>query len=368
MKIIFDHQIFCQQRIGGISRYVCELATRLRKLTKGGTIIFAPFHVNLYINRSVAGVPVVGPFPNWKRFRRVSETLDCALTALLLNARRDIDIIHETYYSPKIRAPLNAKRIITVHDMIHEIMPNEFTKYDMTSKAKAQAVSRADHIICVSRNTQADLIRILGIPEDKTSIVYHGVAPLTLQTYESERQQTLAPFILYVGQRSGYKNFTKLVIAYAKSPILRGEFSLVCFGGGPMKICEMELIRRMGVPFNKILVLEGDDDDLARLYATASAFVYPSLYEGFGMPPLEAMQYGCPVVCTNTSSLPEVVGGAAEMFDPEDPYDIRRAIERVVYSNCRSRELIRLGLKRVESFSWDKAAQQTLCVYEKVMA
>ena len=123
---------------------------------------------------------------------------------------------------------------------------------------------------------------------------------------------------------------------------------------------------RAGLQQDRVVLMNGADELLLSVYRGAAAFVYPSLYEGFGLPPLEAMSAGCPVVCSRTSSLPEVCGDAAEYFDPTQPEAIANSIERAVASNGRRQELISLGLKQIGKFSWDLCARQTAAVYEKV--
>jgi glycosyltransferase involved in cell wall biosynthesis len=122
-----------------------------------------------------------------------------------------------------------------------------------------------------------------------------------------------------------------------------------------------------GISPHNIIQISGGDAVLAGLYSTAAALVYPSLYEGFGIPPLEAMSFGCPVVCSRTSSLPEVVGSAAELFDPADEEEMCTAIERIISSTERSQLLVDRGYERIKQFSWEKCAQDTLDVYKKVL-
>ena len=145
------------------------------------------------------------------------------------------------------------------------------------------------------------------------------------------------------------------------------NFNLICFGGGEFTKAELTLFKELGLKENQIRQCSGDDQLLARLYTSASVFVYPSLYEGFGIPPLEAMSYKCPVVCSDSSSIPEVVGDAGEFFDPYSIESISLAIERVVESNILSNDLIRKGNDRLKLFSWDKCANETLKVYKSLI-
>jgi glycosyltransferase involved in cell wall biosynthesis len=249
--------------------------------------------------------------------------------------------------------------------MIQEKYPESFSRTTSMGGFKAIAIARADHVICISENTRRDLVELLKIPERKTSVVYLGYDLATHQVAESPLRPK--SFILYVGKRGGYKNFMGLLRAYAASLTLKGNFSLVCFGGGLFSLEERKQISALGLRPDRVVQLSGRDDVLAGLYSAAVALIYPSKYEGFGIPPLEAMSFGCPVVCSNTSSLPEVVGEAAELFDPEDEMGLRTAIERVVSSPQRAQALVQSGYERIKRFSWSKCARDTLHVYDKVL-
>lgn len=363
MRIVYDHQIFSWQGYGGISRYFFEIATSLNRSFSTQVEIFAPFYLNRYLSdqsKLCKGTQV-------PRGGRAILRVNNMLAHLTLKLRRDIDIFHETYYSRRDLCPRSAKRVISVYDMIHEKFADQFPSGDKTRYIKYEAVRRADHVICISENTQRDLVAIYDIPIEKTSVVYLGYSLGVKQDELLLPPKVAQPYLLYVGQRAGYKNFEGLLKAYANSPVLRKEFKMVCFGGGAFSTKELEMINNLQLSPQQIIQFAGSDDVLAGLYASATAFVYPSLYEGFGIPPLEAMSFDCPVVCANTSSLPEVVGDAAEMFDPNNTEDMRTAVERVVLSKERNEELSRAGRERIKQFSWEKCAQETLALYQKLL-
>jgi len=282
---------------------------------------------------------------------------------MLVKPRRDVDIYHETYYSMADNCPRSAKRVITVFDMIHEKFPEYFSTVDETREIKAHVVSHADHCICISENTRQDLINLLGVPEEKTSVVHLGYS-LSGRPEHARQIKRDSPFILYVGSRDKYKNFRLFLSAFSASPLLREKFSIICFGGGALTTKELEQIDSLGLSVQQV---SGSDDLLAGLYASAATLVYPSLYEGFGIPLLEAMAYHCPVVCSSSSSLPEVVGDAAEFFDPLDEISLCQAIERVVSSPEHADMLAHKGKERIRGFSWEKCAQNTLQIYRKIL-
>ncbi|MDP9052031.1 MAG: glycosyltransferase family 4 protein, partial [Acidobacteriota bacterium] len=197
---------------------------------------------------------------------------------------------------------------------------------------------------------------------------YLGFTSKGLVEPEKKLNPRLRPFLLYVGSRLTYKNFERLLEAFAASPLLKNDFDLVCFGGGAFTSKEISLFQQLGLSDECCCQVSGDDATLAALYGSARAFVYPSLYEGFGIPPLEAMSFNCPVVCSGLSSIPEVVGNAAEMFDPYDPESIQKAIERVATDEVLRETLVSRGRERVKQFSWERCAKETLDVYSRVLS
>lgn len=367
MKIAYDYQIFSSQRYGGISRYFFELANRLACYDDGKIecLINSPVYVNKYLrcsgnNLKVNGIPLPA-IPRTGRFRNLINRLFSPLAY-----KRSLpDIVHETYYSPKSVSPPGCPNVLTVYDMIHELYPEHFSPGDKTKEYKKIALERADHIICISDNTRNDLIRFLAVPQDKISVVHLGFTLAHNNVAKLSRQTR--PFLLYVGSRGGYKNFEGLLSAYASRSELRDNFDLVAFGGGPLKPLELEVIKRLHVPFEQIHYIAGDDSVLSSLYQQAAVFVYPSLYEGFGIPPLEAMSLDCPVACSNTSSIPEVVGEAAIQFNPRDTDAIADSLVKLLSSKTLRNTLIKRGRDRIKMFSWDKCAMETLNIYNSLL-
>lgn len=367
MRIAFDHQIFGHHSYSGISRYLFEIASGMATDHGQDVSIVTPLYINGYLRQSPHGLRIVGlPVPEFRRSARIYRSVNSLLAGPLLRHARP-DIVHETYYSGKRLAPSSARIVLTVHDMIHERFPHLFPPTDRTAADKAAAVARADHVICVSENTRRDLIGLLGVAPEKTSVILHGYRIATARVPAQVTPAARHPFLLYVGYRGNYKNFMPFMRAYATSSLLADGFDVVCFGSGPLSADERQAIRKLGVADERVSHVSGDDGVLAALYRQAAALVYPSLYEGFGIPPLEAMGFGCPVACSNTSSLPEVVGDAAVTFDPNDLDDMRAALERVATDDSLRRHLIGLGHHRVQQFSWRRCAEQTLDAYRKVL-
>lgn len=356
------------QRYGGVSRYFVELASRLPPETVSEKSIIAPVYINHYLAADSARSLTNGryiPFDLVGLGHAVS--LANRFAVPLAWSKVNADVVHETYYS---RKPVGSarRRVVTVYDMIHELFTPKTKQVERVIAAKHAAIKRADHIICISETTRCDLARLYNIDRARTSVIHLGYS-LTSETAEINSQKEpmggQRPFLLYVGNRGGYKNFGTLLKAFSSSPILR-EFDLVAFGGPPLLPGEWEEIKRLGIT-DRVRFESGSDRDLAERYRAAAAFVYPSMYEGFGIPPLEAMSHGCPVVCSNAGSIPEVVGDGGVYFDPNNSDELRSTLERVATTETFQENLRVRGYQRITEFSWDRCAEATAKVYREIM-
>lgn len=363
MRIAFDHQIFCLQTTGGIARYFCRLAEQLASRQEH-VGVFAPVYRNTYLP---AVPPTIVHGVGVRSYPPKTAGLVVGLNGML--SRRMIrgwrpDIVHETYFSLKSSAPPDCPVVLTIFDMISEL---DAEPVNIRRSAKYAAVSRADHVICISEHTRQDLIRIFGTSPEKVSVAYLGCdglpAPIRVREPATQGQK---PFLLYVGLRGGYKNFAAMLRGLASSLRLKTAFDVVAFGGGRFNADEQALIQQLGFDEGQVRQQGGDDSELATLYQNARALVYPSTYEGFGLPPVEAMSQGCPVICSHSSSIPEIVGNAGEYFDPAQPESIAAAIERVAFFPDRRNALIAKGTLRAKQFTWDRCAQQHLSVYRSL--
>jgi glycosyltransferase involved in cell wall biosynthesis len=388
MRIAYDHQIFSLQKTGGIARYFCRLVDQLHAMHQDTGVkesaevgVFAPFYRNQYLSQLPSGI-VHGK--QVKDYLPKTAALMVGVNGLI--SRRKLrqwhpDLVHETYFSKIRSAPKKTPVVLTVFDMIGELgvgvegrSSSTQGLASMRQSDKYAAVARADHVICISEHTRKDLITLFDTPENKVSVVYlgcdglpFGKKPEVELLADVESLNEVRPFLLYVGLREGYKNFTALLQAIALSTKLKTSFDLIAFGGGALTMMEQEQIKALGFKSNQIKQFGGDDHALAALYQKASALVYPSTYEGFGLPPIEAMSLKCPVVCSHTSSIPEVVGEAGEYFDPRQPESMALAIENVVFSRERTEALIMKGLERAKYFNWDRCAEKHLSVYQSLI-
>jgi len=285
--------------------------------------------------------------------------------------RRQDDIIHLpnqnfARYALFIKHPF----IVTVHDVIRFYF--SFAKETITEKIllklDIRGVKRASHIIADSQNTRTDLIKYLKIPDDRITVIYPGVDHSIFKPYSINLLDK--PYILYVGSERPRKNLGRLFEAFAK---LKGEFpelKLVKVGisgrSGKYRRNAMRKSDSLGITKDVIFVEHTSELDLAYYYSSAALLAYPSLYEGFGLPPLEAMSCGCPVVTSNASSLSEVVSEAGIMVDPYDTDSLAQAMRQVLTDAKLRDDMIRKGLKQSKRFSWEETARQTQEVYNKV--
>jgi len=265
---------------------------------------------------------------------------------------------------------LNQPFILTVHDLARCCF--NFDRETIGEKAllnlDIRYIKRASHIIAVSQNTKRDLVKHLNIPEGKISVIYNGVDHNIFKPYNVRPLDE--SYILYVGSERRRKNLGRLFEAFAALKPEFPELKLVKIGSpGRSKKFRDDTIKQLsslGIAGDVIFVDHISELELAYYYSSAILLAYPSLYEGFGFPPLEAMACGCPVVTSNTSSLPEVVGEAGITVDPYDTSSLVRAMRRVLTDSGLRNDMVRRGLEQAKKFTWERTAELTLQLYNKV--
>jgi glycosyltransferase involved in cell wall biosynthesis len=347
------------------------MALEMQRMADVTPLIVAPFHFNEYLDQLPSSL-VRGRRVRWLEGRTALAYGSSVLPGKIVARAFKPDVVHNTYYFP-IKPPKRARGIVTIYDMIHERYPKYFAASPLITRLKAASVAAADHVICISESTRRDVLATYDIPEERVSVTHLGFDPLgSLLTGEPSTDFKVrvlgadAPYLLYVGSRASYKNFQGLLDAYAASAWMRANFFLLCFGGGDFTDAERAVISQAGVE-GRVKYLGGSDAVLAACYAHASLFACPSIYEGFGIPVLEAMSLDCPVACSNSSSLPEVVGDAARLFDPLDRDSIRGALESVLDSPSAATALKERGRIRRQLFSWRSCAENTVGIYRRVL-
>lgn len=357
MRIFFDHQTFSLQNYGGVSRYFCELITGINhtnnqahlSLLYSNNAHLQEYHLKTYTY----------PFPKRQRLLYRSNQY---WNLLDLKASH-FDIYHTTYYDPFFISSLGHRPyVVTYHDMIYELYANKYAGLAAASHLitwKKSISYGAAVLIAVSESTKRDMVEWLNVSPDQIQVTHLGNS---LHPDVVAQPNTNMPYLLYVGNRSMYKNFEMFLSAAA--PLLRRYgLRLICAGGGRFSADETIHITMLGLT-NVVEQHSINDKTLARLYSQAVAFVFPSLYEGFGIPILEAMVCGCPCLLSNRSSLPEVAGNAAIYFEPEDVDSIQSSLAQLLDDASLRAKLIQKGFVREKLFSWRKTVDQTLSIYK----
>ena len=362
MNILYDHTIFQNQQYGGISRYFYELISRMSPKANTNVTLFQGLHINNYPLSNISCNKYLGYKPNLKipsLYKSFLFTMPNKIAFhTLYSTSKHFDIYHPTYYYHGLNKHHKTPIVITIHDMIHEIYPDQLRFSNHFTRVKKEAIHIADAIICPSQNTKKDLLNIYDIPDNKITVIYHGNS---LHTQVS-LPPPIKPYLLYVGDRkSTYKNFRVLFNAYHNT--LSEHFDLICFGGGKFNKYELNAIKNCT---GNITQISGSDKLLTSLYKNAFCYICPSLYEGFGIPLLEALSTGCPVIASHTSSIPEVTNNAAILFNPISSSELTNAIESL-HNEHKRNNLIRLGLEQSKKFSWDKTANETMKLYKTLI-
>ncbi|UOQ67215.1 glycosyltransferase family 4 protein [Hymenobacter volaticus] len=366
MKILYDHQIFALQKFGGISRYFNEIMKLENDNFKVCSIDPVLFRQNEVHNKQDF-------FSRGERFvkRKLgvlnsTEVPAFPSEAKAVFAKEDYDIFHPTYYDPYFLGMNSKPFVLTVYDMIHEIYKEYFPAYDMDSSNKRNLCVKAERIIAISHKTKEDLIDIFNIPEEKISVTHLASDFDKYEASTIDIAHDLKKYILFVGNRGLYKNFYFTMIAL--SEVLKSDLNLqVLCTGHAFTSAEINFFKDLGIEKQVLNAFLRSDNDLAWAYKNAAMFIFPSLYEGFGLPILEAFASNCPVVTSNGGSLPEVAGDAALYFEPKNLVQIRDAVTTVLYNRSVQKDLIDKGQKRYKEFSWDKCRSETRQIYSSLL-
>ncbi|MGQ9716465.1 MAG: glycosyltransferase family 4 protein [Anaerolineae bacterium] len=370
MHIAIDYTAAVQQR-AGIGRYTRELIGALLRLPEAQS-----HRYTLFAAAGGRSVPVDLPLSSAVRLRFLPLSDEWA-ARLWHRARLPIPVETFTgpvdlFYSPDFVLPPTLSRtrtLLTVHDLSFLRYPDHFVPklVRYLERVVPASVARAERVLADSEATRADLIRLLGVPPEKVEVLYSGVDARFRPEPESGEQERLRtrygldrPYVLSVGTLQPRKNFVRLIRAFARLPAT-GRMLVIAGSRGWLYESVLEEAARHP---DRVRVLGFvEDADLPALYRGADLFVFPSFYEGFGLPVLEAMACGVPVVCSGVSSLPEVAGDAALLVDPEDEEGLSQAMERVLEDEGLRQEMAARGRARAARFTWEQAARRLAAMF-----
>jgi glycosyltransferase involved in cell wall biosynthesis len=299
---------------------------------------------------------------------------------VLAGSREKVDLLHCPYWTNPVWSPWPT--VVTVHDVIQFVLPEY--KWRKISRLYFALVSagarRADAIITVSECSKRDIVKLLGLAPERIHVIGNGVDASLFPVRDAwllaavrERYGIGPRFIMYFGGFDLRKNVPRIIEAYARLPeVLRREYQLVIAGryqylGHPLYPDPRVTVRQLGLEGSVVFTGQIREQDKAPLYSAATVFAFPSLYEGFGMPVLEAMACGTPVVTSNVSALPEVAGDAGMLVDPYETSAIAHGLQELLESQSRRDELTRRGLERARYFTWSQVAEQTVRVYRQTL-
>lgn len=360
LRIMYDYQMIVLQRFGGISRYIYDLVSAFSPDHEIITPVLFPksFYFESYFGKKSSA------FALWRWNKPIVYPLNKLYNIFKLILHKP-DILHITYYNSYLLPfiPSKTKLVVTAHDMIHEIYPELFPTWDNTTKHKRKVFNRADLIIAISENTKTDLIKFFGTDSGKISVIYHGnpfAKKLPETTFGMDK-----PYFLFVGQRDRYKNFSTLIKAIA--PILtERQYNLLCIGGKPFSESEILEFETLGI---RSLTERRNcsDAELQMAYKNALCMIYPSEYEGFGIPILEAWSMHCPLILSNASCFPEIAKEGALYFSPKDHLDLRSKILLLLSEPILRESLNAKGQYYLKEFTSEKTIKATLNAYYKTI-
>lgn len=382
MKVLYDHQAFTFQRFGGVSKCFCELISNMP--ADISTEIAVKESENVHLIESHLCPLIKMPKLNhskWKKMfpfkgsgtiYRILMRLGLISTSETVNKHyaiqklkeQDFDVCHPTFFDSYFLNYIGNKPwVITVHDMMPELFPDYFNQNDEQILFKRKNLSKASAIVAVSEQTKKDIVRLLNIPAEKITVIYHGGPEREAVNNPSIVD---SPYILYVGTRNAYKNFPQTLKDFATFHNKHSEVKMVCTGGG-FTADERKMIEDLKVK-DAVLHIPASGFEMKILYAHALAFVYPSLYEGFGMPILEAFAYGCPVLLNNKSCFPEIASDAGIYFESEPgKSNLPEVLDKIYSLSIEERNIIiERGFVRLRDFSWEKSAEKLASVYRNI--
>jgi len=352
MKILFDYQCFYRDKVGGVSRYFNEIINHFPSDYESKIEILTSN--NVYIEDLKVSYKV----PDWNNrlYHKAIKTLN-QIDSIKAIRKNDYDIFHPTSYDPYYISHAKKPVVVTIHDMIWEV----YHLNPIIEKWRRKQILSADKIITVSEYTRKDLLEMFDIDPSNVETIYHGVNALKYDIVDVPYGR----YVLFVGKRDGYKNFENFIRAMSIIIQKDKDLNVICTGN-KFTNKELVLIHDLGLEHN-VFQKFVSDVELYNLYSNALLFVYPSLYEGFGIPILEAFYCKCPTAISNASCFPEIAQDASFYFDSLSIESMIFSLSQVLYNDDLRNDLVMRGEKRLSAFSWRKAANETCSVYQSLI-
>ncbi|MCL2605686.1 MAG: glycosyltransferase family 4 protein [Coriobacteriia bacterium] len=379
--VIYDYQAFSMQQTGGVSRYFAQL---IKAFEQDPDLAVTPYlQLSYAANRYLKDDLDVKASPLFHRYQGrgrgklqgIGNIANRNATFQLLLRHMDA-IYHPTYFDPWFLHMREGQKnlsfanpmVVTVHDMIHELRSDQVADPQTVAKKRAM-MHHADAIVAVSAATMDDIVALYPDYKSKITVIHHGNSlddEVTVGNFPHDE-----PYLLFVGNRWGYKNFHAVAHACVQLFADYPDLQLVCAGGGTFTSAEMELLRSLGIS-SRVMQHNPSDEVLKAMYQGAAIFVFPSQYEGFGLPVLEAMGNGASCVLSDSSSLPEVGADAALYFDAGTADggadELAQQCKCILDDSTVRKQLIAAGYSRATQFSWQKCAQQHADLYTSLHA
>ena len=381
MKILYDSLIFDMQKTGGVSRYFVEIISRLKdfgidyelplnysknvylqeeSLTNLDNSRLKYLYENFLPSMQFRGKRKLWTLQNKFFYRNFISNRERDIQAL---KQQDFDIFHTTYYDPYFLDYIGKKPfVLTIYDMTHEKFPEILLDID-TIRNKKLLAEKANKIIAISENTKQDIIDIMKIPESKIDVVYLGDSILEKK---QQVKNEFGKYFLFTGNRNDYKNFYFMLIALSDFLKANPDVKIVCTGSN-FTDWEVKLINELDLSSQVIHHFFKDNNEMYWLYHNAVAFIFPSYYEGFGIPILEAFSAECPVILADASCFREVADNGALYFDFKNKRQLIICCDKLLNDSSFRQEITTKGKQVLKKFSWEKTAEETVKIYKSIL-
>mgnify|MGYP001661197626 FL=1 len=353
MKILFDHQIF-DYVFGGAVKYFVKLLCHLPQENWECTAIASSSEyikriaLMKYLPYKFRGQTVLMEYQNRPYTNRVIR-------------KGQFDVFHQTNFGTYCLESLGNKPMVTTY---HDSNLSTIDPHPEIVERQRISLERANAIVCVSNNTKTDMLNLFHLDAQKVKVIYHGITRPDLNVIPAQRVIN-EDYILYVGRRSAYKNFRNFIVVFSELHLKYSRIKVVCTSNEFSKE-EILQFKDLGIE-DSMIHIAADETTMLRLYRDALFFAFPSFYEGFGMPILEAWSCGCPVVLSDASCFPEIAGNGGLFFNPKSREEMLHQFNALLFDSCLREKLVSNGYERLKQFSWEKCAEEHMQLYRTLL-